>query len=158
MKRIIERICLAYACLASLASLLWLADLLIIQSPDLPGATVAMWITGIHCLFLCITFQVIPSVKPYWDPVWAVTKRRLMLARYVIRFWSAACIGTFAVAFVAAKQHAEQTTTLFLALLLASMIAFSSFYMVVHWAFRPENIFSRKFLLFIKNPVLYWFR
>jgi len=73
------------------------------------------------------------------------------------------CIGIVLWGTVVAREpHDEKHLVEIAVLAMASLAMLSSLYMVLHWAFRPENSFSESFIVFASNPLgyllTYWVR
>ncbi len=148
----------AYGCLALAAATVWV----VAGGPtDLPAfatkreTLLVIFVT--HASFLGLTFQRFPGVKPFWAPLFKPTPQRLTLARLLIGGSFLLFAAAFIYVLVVLRRREEAAAIKGLGILLASMAALSSTYMIVHWALRPENIFTPQFLHFFRNPLLYLF-
>jgi hypothetical protein len=56
---------------------------------------------------------------------------------------------------VTGEPHDEKLVLQAAGLTMASLGMSSSLYIALHWAFRPENLFSKSFIDFASNPLGY---
>ncbi len=155
MKRLIQKVCFVYGCLAFSLSVLWFLGASVVANaiPDEPE--VAISILAVHALFLCLTFQRFIGVGPYWTPIWRVSEPVLGWARRGILLVFVIFVCSVLFVFIAIFLHNETLSLRGFGLVLASMGMLSSTYIALHWAFRPENLFNDGLLKFVTDPVSY---
>jgi len=104
---------------------------------------------GFHALAANATFY----RGTTWQPVLNVTPQRIRLAKIlfglsVLNFLL--CVG---VAFYGAIKGDFALSDKGPGLILTSLLMLQTIYIAIHWAFRPENLFSPSFLRVIGNPL-----
>lgn len=146
-----------YGCTTSLLSSGWFV-LAAVGAPtrDL-NPTIAAVVALIHGCVLVITFHREPFGNP-WRPVLLVTERRVKAAKVLLGAVLIAFILCFAVVLFAALRSALSTYDRGLHLVVASLAVLSSVYIALHWAFRPENLFSHALLQTAAFPLRIFFR
>jgi len=156
MKLFIQRACVVYGCLALLASTTWLVVSWFFE-PALPASPGPVLVPlGIHGLILTLTFQPFVGPEPFWSPVWRISPRRRMWARSALACAAILCVGSAIWCVVLTREsHDEDLIVRAAILTIASLAILSSLYIVLHWAFRPENLFSESFIEFASNPLGY---
>jgi hypothetical protein len=144
--------CFAYGCLASLGALIWYVYALI-GSATLPRS---VWTAEIflilHGMVMVVTLYKRPS-RALWAPVLRLSPERIRSSRFVLLVGAANFL--FCSSLVA--YEGRHTSERVLSMVLTSFVLLNTTYIAIHWAFRPENIFSKRFLAFISNPVVYLF-
>lgn len=130
----------------------------VLRRPEVPeffvsSGSAEMWvyIVGGHVSTFIVTLASSPTRDwdPLWDPVIQPTKRSILVGRTIL--------------IVAALNFLYWPLHFLLALsgldplapwrAVAAMLLLSTTYTAVHWALRPENIFSRHALLFLRRPL-----
>jgi hypothetical protein len=153
MKRVLPTLCFSYGCFATLALLAWHVAALggIVAFPN--NGSIITPVFMIHAVVLLITFERNPKGV---IPVLNVTPRRVRMAKFCLGL--AVAYFTLYMLFLWGQFLTDsETAPRVLLLLLTSLLLVNSIYIVVHWAFRPENLFSERFRNVITNPILYWF-
>lgn len=156
MKLLIQGACLIYGCLALLASAAWFAITWLFRPviPDTPGPVVTIFV--FHGLVLTLTFHSFVDPKSFSSPIWCISERRRKWARGVLAGAVVLCIGIVIWAIVVAREPYDEKLVLeATGLAMASLAMLSSLYIVLHRAFRPENLFSESFIEFASNPLAY---
>jgi hypothetical protein len=155
MKSLVQKVCFIYGCFAFAGSALWfwISCTTTVTIPANPRLILSLF--GLHGLILCLTFQRFIGLKPFWAPIWEVSKERLRWARRAIVSFLALSIGIIAFMFLTARLHNRILVEKSLNLFLPSLGMLSSLYIALHWAFRPENLFNKEFLRFMTNPLGY---
>jgi hypothetical protein len=141
-----------YGCVGTLCALVWY--ILAIQGrasiPD--NVWIVEAVFALHASAAIATFHRTPT-RPAWQPVLAVTPGRIRLAKIVFGFSIVnflVCLGVYIVAEVRANMALGNEGV---ALSLTSFLLLNTIYIGIHWAFRPENLFSSSFLRAISNPL-----
>jgi hypothetical protein len=65
------------------------------------------------------------------------------------------CIGLLVFDLLALPRHTDGATVKGLGLFLASLAMLSSLYIALHWALRPENLFSKGLIGLLSDPISY---
>jgi|SRR5882724_1790545 len=150
MKQIAQS-CFIYGSLAFAGALIWYLAALTGHAV-LPQKSV--WVLEslliVHAIVMVITFYRRPS-RVLWAPVLPITAKRLRAAKILLI--TAAANFVFSVVLVAWERRRASERAL--SMVLTSFALLNATYIAIHWAFRPENIFTAPFLAFISNPILY---
>lgn len=157
MRTAIARVAFAYGCTSLSLSIGWFALVLLGGEPPGVSLGIAIALAMIHGGVLVVTFHREPGIRA-WTSVLPVTAGRLRAARVIL----GAALANFALCLIFVKV-AEHRSTLpiyehGLQLIVASLAVLSSVYITVHWAFRPENLFSRAVLDTAAFPLCILFR
>ena len=139
--------------LSYLAVLAWHVTTLrgVVMFPN--NASIAIPFFGIHALICFLTFDRSPT--GLWEPLFKVTPRRVRLARLCLGLAVANFIFYLLLVwgyFLRSKALDELRVLSFL----TSLLLVNTLYVALHWAFRPENLFSHTFRQVIANPITYW--
>ena len=156
MKKIIEVVCFSYGFLASLiAATVYVCVLL-----RRPLASLDLW--QIEALFLTyglvlvITAYRRPS-RPLWTSIFLVTPARVRFARLMLGVITAN-FGLWMIGlFVSHSLGETKDDSTALAGFFACFALVNAVYITIHWAYRPENIFSPSVMRFAANPLLFAF-
>lgn len=118
----------------------------------LPG-NFTFWMTVfvIHCGVLCATFQIYPS-RGFWRPVVAPTRRNVRTARLLFFVAIAHLLFRFLALIAVGRESNPRVSTMILSFI-DGLFLLSSVYITIHWALRPENLFSPPVLRFLSNPL-----
>jgi len=144
-----------YGCLGALFAFSWQMSAILghFAFPD------NWWIVEVIFVFhgcaAVLTFQ--PLVRPPWQPVLAVTPRRIWLAKLLLGLATLSfvlCFGTFLIARFQGNQRLEDKT---IPLVLTSFLLQNTVYIAIHWAFRPDKLFSASFIRLVSNPIGFLF-
>jgi hypothetical protein len=151
MRRRLATSIFVYGYISSIVALLWLSDAL----ASVNVHPIRLWLTEslfvFHGAVLVLTFHRTPGPR-LWPAALKITASRVKAARVMLLFASANVGGWLAAVFVLALQD-NSTAQWALLLFLASCYFLSAVYIALHWAFRPENLLPRGFLLFVSNPL-----
>lgn len=93
--------------------------------------------------------------NPKWKPIITINPLRIKIAKIVL-ILAAANYALPLVLSLFLKYPIYGDKTPFL--LLSSFILLNTIYIAIHWALRPENIFSAAFLRFMSNPLFFFLR
>jgi O-antigen/teichoic acid export membrane protein len=152
MKTLIKFYAFWYGCLGSLFVFVWYIAAIRGHAtmPDSVWIVEAVFV--LHAAAALATFQR-TSTRPAWQPVLDVTPARIRLARTlfalsIVNFL--VCLGVF---LYAEYRGNEALGNAGVALILTSFLLLNTVYIAIHWAFRPENLFSSSFLRVIANPL-----
>ena len=152
MKRAIRTYCLLYSSVATIAAGAWyLAS--IFGRAALPECVWAIeTLFCLHALAAVFTFHRTP-IRPAWKPVLPTDAHWLYGAKLIflcalVNFLL--CLGIFIEKSLAADSKAVDRM---LPLILTSFVLLNTTYIFLHWAFRPENLFSKGFMNAMTNPV-----
>jgi hypothetical protein len=152
MKKLIQSYCFWYGCLGTLCAFAWYIAA-ILGFPTMPTSVwVAEAVFALHGCAALATFHR-TTMRPAWQPVLSVTAGRIALARSlfglsIVNFL--VCFGLFLVAEIRGNVALGNEGA---ALILTSFLLLNTIYIAIHWAFRPENLFSASFLRLISNPL-----
>jgi hypothetical protein len=149
MRKIIATLAFIYGCIAFLLSLGWYVMALAGNAFWTVNPATAATVIAIHGCVITLTFHREPF-RNHWESVLAVTWRRIKAAKLLL--WAAAL--NFLLCFAFTLLHEARGAPL----IVASLAVLSSAYIVLHWAFRPENLFSEGFLQTIAFPIRLFFR
>jgi len=93
------------------------------------------------------------SEESAWRPLLSVTRGRILAAKSLLAIATlnfVACIGG---TFYAVHIRIQDPAGLGAGLILASVLLQNCIYIALHWAFRPENLFSVAFIRGITAPL-----
>lgn len=151
MRRRLATSMFVYGYVSSIVALLWLGDAL----ASVNVHPIKFWLTEsvfvFHGCVLVLTFHRNPGAR-LWPPVLKMTSSRVKAARLILLLASANVGGWLSAVLVLALQN-NSTARWALLPFLASCYFLSALYIALHWAFRPENLLPRGFLVFISNPL-----
>ena len=147
MKRWVEIVCFAYGCVGAAITLLWCCSAVIGRNWIPDRANVIVTLFGIHMSVLGVTFWRAPA-PAFWRPIIAVSPSSVLRARAGLALLLVVqlIMWGYVLWFAGARQN--------IFLLVGSLVLFSMAYIAAHWAIRPENLFSKRVLLFAENPLL----
>jgi hypothetical protein len=156
MKIGIAIVCFAAGCLGSALALVWYLAVLATRKSIWPFPSDISEIEsllGIWGVIMFATFY--RNARPVWMPVIEVTSQRIKVARLLlactlinVAFWLLACVGFWAV------QLRGPLPWIF-CLLASGVTVLNSVYVLIHWALRPENLFSERFRRFADDPIVF---
>jgi hypothetical protein len=151
MKKLTRLYCFWYGCLGTLCALAWYITAVIDRASIPDEVWIVEAVFGLHALAAIATFQR-TAMSPAWQPVLTVTPQRVRLA--IILFYLSALnfLICIVVSIYAAANGNISLRDRGVALILTSFLMLNTVYIAIHWAFRPENLFSSSFLRFIANP------
>ncbi len=151
MRRLIQLYGFWYGCLGSLCALAWYVTALrgSFSFPSNWGIVVAVFV--LHGIAACFTFQ--PHVRPPWQPLLAVTRIRVRLARGLFALATLNFAVWFGAFIVAGNQRDQSFGGRAAFLILTSFLLQNTVYIALHWAFRPENLFPGSFIEALSNPL-----
>jgi hypothetical protein len=152
MRKLVERYCFIYGCVASAGAIVWYVTALVGRAELPQSVWVAESFVVIHAITMVITFYRRTHRSP-WAPVLRVTPKRIRIAKVIL----GAVAANFLFCLVLAIWERRTVSETALSMLLASMTLLSTVYIAIHWAFRPETLFRSQFVVFIPNPFVYLF-
>jgi len=145
MKRVAQ-IGFIYGCITSVASLLWYCAA-VAGHVMLPGGpSVMASILIIHGIAMTIMLYRPPLRRP-WLPVLGISPVRLRVARTLL----ICATANFLFCATLALREGDRVSVRQLAVVLSSMALLNTVYVVVHWAFRPANLFPRQLVSSVSN-------
>jgi len=156
MKTVIAIVCFVGACLASAFTAAWFLTVLVSGKSLWPFPSN---IIGIELLFaawgLLMFATAYRTPRPIWLPLLTVSSGRIGAARRLLGLalmnfsvWLLSCIGVWIVRVQGRLPWA-------FCLLASAAALLNAVYAVVHWALRPENLFSERFRRFADDPVIF---
>jgi hypothetical protein len=156
MKKGIAIVCFAAGCLTSALALTWYFAVLVTRHSMWPFPSGIAEIEALFAAWALIMFATFyRSPRPIWMPVLKVSSKRVKAARLLLAFtlincatWLLASIGLWA------TQIREPLPWVF-CILAAAVTLLNAVYVVVHWALRPENLFSERFRRFADDPIVF---
>ena len=152
MKNLIRLYAFWYGCLGTCCAFVWYVAALQGRATITNNVWIAEEVFVLHAAAALATFQR-TSMRPAWQPVLDVTAGRITLAKVlfglsIVNFL--VCLGVFLVAEFRGNVDLANDGV---GLILTSFIMLNTIYIAIHWAFRPENLFSAAFLRVIENPL-----
>jgi hypothetical protein len=152
MRNAIRLYCFWYGWLGAVGFSLWYIAAWLGDASLPENVWVVEFIFLLHSIAAIATFQRIPSGN-LWQPVLAITDKRIRLGRLLIGLTSINFLVCFCLLGGAAleKDVSLQETAVYL--VLSSFLLQNTIYIGVHWALRPENLFSSSLLKAISNPI-----
>jgi hypothetical protein len=152
MKSLIRLYGFVYGSLGTLFALAWNVSV-IRGHVALPGNwSIVVAVFSLHVLAGIITFDR-THVRPAWQPVLPVTTAWIRFGKTLLGIGTAyfiGCLGVFIYAEIRGSLTLEDATV---PLVLTSFLLQNTIYIAVHWAFRPENLFSGSFIRAFSNPL-----
>ena len=149
LKTLIRLYAFWYGCLGTLCAFAWYIAALLGRATIPNDVWIVEAVFGLHALAAMATFQ----RGLAWQPVLSVTPVRIRLAKTlfnlsILNF--VLCVGW--------SLYARSNGDIGLrekgvGLILTSFLMLNTIYIAIHWAFRPENLFSASFLRVIANPL-----
>jgi hypothetical protein len=156
MKIAIAIICFSGGCLATALAVLWYLAVLVTRDllwpfpSNIEGIEVLFAVWG---LIMFATFY--RSPRPIWMPLFEVSSRRVKVTRMLLvcslvnfAVWLLVCAGLSATQVLGPLPWA-------FCLLASAATLLNAIYVAVHWAFRPENLFSERFRRFADDPIVF---
>ena len=153
MRKLVEWYCFIYGCIASVGALVWYLAALARRAGLPENVWVVESMVVIFAITMVITFQRRPLRDP-WVPVLRITPERIRIAKFCLAVAAANFGVCTLLAFAFGNRVGAERG---LSMVLTSLMLLYSVYIVIHWAFRPQNLFPSGFLAFISNPLLYFF-
>lgn len=152
MKNLIRFYAFCYGCLGTLLAFAWYIAAILGYARIPTNVWIVEAVFALHALAALATFQR-TSMRPAWQPVLGVTPDRVRLARTlfnlsILNFLL--CIGVCVYAVISGNAALRDKGV---ALILTSFLMLNTIYIAIHWALRPENLFSAYFLRVIANPL-----
>jgi hypothetical protein len=152
MKNLVRLYSFWYGCFGALCSFAWYIAAILGHASMLPNGWVVEAVFLLHAAAAVATFHRAP-IRPAWSPILSVTPGRIRLARMFLGISTLnfiVCLGTLLVAAARGNPALENRAV---PLILTSFLLQNTVYIAVHWAFRPENLFSASFIQTISNPL-----
>lgn len=156
MKTGIAIVCFVSGCVGSALALAWYVTVLLTRHSIWPfpsGITQIETLFAVWGLVMFATFYRNP--RPIWRPLLGVSNGQIKAARLVLScallncaVWLLACIGLWA------AQLRGPLPWVF-CLLASGITLLNALYIVIHWALRPENLFSERFRRFADDPIVF---
>jgi hypothetical protein len=156
MKRGIAIVCFAAGCLASLLALDWYVAVLVTRNSMWPFPSDVAEIEALFVVWGLIMFATFyRNPRPIWMPLFEITSARIKAARLLLActlincvVWLIACVALWAV------QVRGPLPWIF-CLLASGVTLLNAVYVFIHWALRPENLFSERFRRFADDPIVF---
>lgn len=116
------------------------------------GKQIILIVACVHASVGVLTFQRNRSPKrARWLPVISPTSAGKTVARTLLTIALLLCLGTLVLLFTTRSNNERQSPIVMLCAI--SVFLVQTTYFAVHWAIRPENVFSPPFLRFASNPL-----
>lgn len=155
-RQIVAVLLFLYGCLTTAlalgvyAWLVWYGENLL-EDVDLQ---VYAWLSGLHLFTFVVTFSTDPFAEydPRWKPLFPLTPRAILVGRLIL----VAATINFA-AWITAIFLTHDPRCAIPAII--GLFLISSSYTAVHWAIRPENLFSWQVLGIVRQgllPIVVW--
>ena len=104
---------------------------------------------ALHALAAIATFQ----RGAHWPPLVSVTRERVVVAKSLLAIATLNFLGCLGWFFYGAYADNPDPSGLGAGLILASFLIQNCVYIALHWAFRPENLFSAAFIRGVSDPL-----
>lgn len=156
MKRVIALSCLAAGALGSAFGLYWYLAVLIELHATWPFPTEIASIEGLFAIWgavMLATFYRNP--RPIWQPLLRLTGQRVKIARLLLMgLVLNSLVWVIALLSLLLFRVREPVPWVFCALASSCMLL-NGCYVWIHWAFRPENLFTERFRRFADDPIVF---
>jgi hypothetical protein len=148
MKTILAQFCFCYGVLVSTLGLSLMGGCSAAGTRDQE-----LWI-GIPLLIgylvtAILTFPVY-RVHPGWDAIFEVSSTQKRVSRFAM-WLSILIFGAFFLISLLVRLISGPLSNSLVLRLIGSFLWLNGLYFVIHWAYRPENIFSRRTLILLNN-------
>lgn len=151
MRRLIQLYSFWYGVIGSVLAFAWFA-LSLAGQPVLPKSWWTMEAIAIlHGAAACFTFQ--PYVRPPWKPLISPSPVRVRVAKVLFGLGTLNFLAWFLTLIIAGETGHRTFQERVVPLILTSLVLQNTIYIAVHWAIRPENLFSRGFIEGVSNPL-----
>ena len=158
MKNFVRLYAFWYGCLGTALATIWHV-LAILGRAELPDNVIVVeTIFALHSMAAIFTFYRSPLPPRAWQPLFTVTRRRILIAKAILGCTVADFLLCLPAFLFASLRHDAIVQQRLLPLLLTSFVLSNTVYIAIHWAFRPENLFSRTFIAALSNPLGVFFR
>jgi hypothetical protein len=156
MKKPIAIVCFAAGCLSSIFALAWYVAVLVTRHSMWPFPSGIAEVEALFAAWGLIMFATFyRSRRPIWMPLLQVSGGRVKVARLLLvcnlvncAVWLLASLGLWAM------QICEPLPWVF-CVFAAAVTLLNAVYVIVHWALRPENLFSERFRRFADDPIVF---
>ena len=152
MRNLVRLYSFWYGCVGAISCFVWYVDALLGQISMPRSVWVVETVFLLHATAVMATFHRGAMGSP-WQPVLAVTPGRVILAKTLVGISTLnfiVCLGTL---LTAAMRGSVALVNRTVPLILTSFLLQNTVYIAVHWAFRPDNLFSAGFVEAISNPL-----
>lgn len=157
MRKAIAIVGFVYGCVGSLLSLVWVLFALTEGATWQIDASLAVVVLVVHGTVIVVTLHREP-LGSSWRPVVSVTPWRVRAATVLLGGGLLNFAAWLAFVVITRSRGALRAYDLGLPLIVASLALLTSTYVAVHWAFRPENLFSQGLLQAAAFPLRFLFR
>jgi len=150
MKNLIRNYGFWYGCLGMLGSFVYHIAAILGRASMPSNVWVIEGVFALHAAASIATFYRGPVS---WPPMLSVTRKRITMAKIllavsIVNF--AVCLGIFLFAELRGNLAVANRVV---PMILTSFLLTNTTYIAIHWAFRPENLFSISFLRTMSNPI-----
>jgi hypothetical protein len=141
---------IAYGATGAMACLVWLVAGYRTGVAELPSPSLTLTLVIAHCVALVLTFQTRFESMPI-HPLVAVTPKLVRVARITLGTITLGILtgGAFLVSARRAQGFVDPSAVV---MLFSGFVLLNMVYVVVHWALRPENVFSSGWASLFRNP------
>ena len=150
MRRAIQIYCALYGCLGSILAFAWFLSALLGKFDESVSQTVLIGLFLLHGLAACLSFQ---RYSRRWEPIVPLTVNRIRLATVAFAAGTLNFAGCSAVFIWAAEMKNQTLAGNMVYLVLTSLVLQNTIYIAIHWLIRPENIFPKRFIDLVTNPL-----
>jgi len=134
----------------------WYLTVLLTRRPMWPLPSDIVWIEVLFAFWGTVMFATFyRSPRPIWTPLVAITGERVQWARLLLAsavlnglVWLLGIVGL-------SLAHVHEPLPWLFCLLASSCGLLNGLYVCVHWALRPESVFSERFRRFADDPVVF---
>jgi hypothetical protein len=156
MKHIAAVLCFSFGSLGSVGAWVWFVAALASHEPIWPFPSDIRGIEVLFALWGTVMFATFyRSPLPIWAPLFEVSDGRTRVARLILTFALINCLVWLVTCVVVWIIHNQGRLPWTFSLLASGVLLLNALYVVVHWAFRPENLFSEKFRRFADDPIVF---
>lgn len=156
MKKGISIVCFAAGCLSFALALTWYVAVLVTRHSMWPFPS---GIAGIETLFaawgLIMFATFYRSPRPIWMPVLEVKGGRIKAARLLLACTLINLVVWLLASFVLWATQIRGPLPWVFCIFAAAVTLLNAVYVVIHWALRPENLFSERFRRFANDPIVF---
>jgi len=148
MRASIAKLCFCYGILISAVGLALMSGWSAVGTTDQELGLGIPLLIG-YAVTAIITFPVY-RVRSGWDAIFEVSNTRKRACHFAI-YLSILIFGSFFLISLLVRLISGPLSSSLVSRLIGSLLWLNGVYFIIHWAFRPENIFARSTLILMNN-------
>lgn len=148
MRTIFAKFCFCFGLLISVLALLLMSGWSAVGTMDQELGVGVPLLIG-YTLTAIFTFPVY-RVRSEWSPIFEVSSALKKISRFAIGL-SILAFGAFLIVTLFVRLFSGPVSSSLALRLIGSFLWLNGVYFVIHWAYRPENIFARSTLILLNN-------